>query len=95
MPQWGNTDTSSNSVSWAVAGFKKEANSANRTAFFGNTTTDAFVTGLKVGQFGVSTSEMSHTGATGTVYAVNVLTPGAGYTAVPTWTTSGGGRKQC
>lgn len=95
MPQWRNTDNSSNSVSWAVAGFKKAANSANRDAFFGNTTANAFIAGIKVGQFGVSTSEMSHSGTVGTLYAVNVLTPGAGYTAVPTWTTSGGGRKQC
>lgn len=91
MAQWNKNDASSNSVSWAVAGFKKPANTSNIDAFYGNTTANAFVNGIKVGQFGVATNEMSSPGTVGTLYAVNILTPGAGYTAVPTWNTSGGG----
>lgn len=58
MGSWGNTDDAANSVFTAPAQFNKTANTDNQTALFGNTTADAFVTNLKVGQFGVSTGEM-------------------------------------
>lgn len=57
MTSWGNTDDAANSVYYAPAQFNKTANTTNRDALFGNTTADAFVTGAKVGQFGVSTAE--------------------------------------
>ena len=57
MSQWGNTDDAANSVIWAAAQVNKTANTANRTALFGNTTADAFVTGVTTGQFGVSEGE--------------------------------------
>lgn len=58
MSQWKNDDTAANSVLWAVAQFKKTANSDNQAALFGNTTANAFVAGLTIGQFGVSAGEM-------------------------------------
>lgn len=57
MAQWGNTDDAANSVIWAVTQYDKTANSVNQTAFYGNTTANAFVAGLTVGQYGVDTTE--------------------------------------
>lgn len=57
MGSWGNTDDAANSVYYAPAQFNKTANTDNQTALFGNTTADAFVTNLKVGQFGVTPDE--------------------------------------
>ena len=58
MAQWGNNDEASNSVLWAVAQFNTKANTTTQTAFFGNTTGNAFVTGVTLGQYGVDTGEM-------------------------------------
>lgn len=58
MSQWKNTDDAANSVLWAVAQFKKPANSDNQAALFGNTTANAFIDGVTIGQYGVSASEM-------------------------------------
>lgn len=57
MSQWKNTDTAANSVLWAVGGYKQAVNTANRDAFFGNTTPDAFIDGITVGQFGATPNE--------------------------------------
>ena len=57
MGSWGNTDDAANSVYYAPAQFNKTANTDNQTALFGNTTADAFVTNLTVGQFGVKPDE--------------------------------------
>lgn len=67
MAQWKNTDSAANSVLWAVEQYNKKANSVNQTAFYGNTTADSYVTGVTVGQFGISESEaaqnpVSHAG---------------------------------
>lgn len=59
MSQWGKNDEASNSVLWAVQGFKKAPTSTNQTNFFGNTTSDAFVTNMKVGQFGADANEVA------------------------------------
>jgi hypothetical protein len=58
MASWGNTDDAANSVFYAPNQFNKTANTTNQTNLFGNTTADAFVTGAKVGQFGVKPDEM-------------------------------------
>lgn len=63
MAQWGNTDDAANSVNWAAAQVKKKANTANQTALFGNTTADAFISGVTVGQFGVGVQEAQANGA--------------------------------
>lgn len=59
MAQWGNTDTTANSVIWGPAAVptrnRDRANSVNRDALFGNTTADA--DGTIVGQFGVDVAE--------------------------------------
>lgn len=57
MAQWGKTDTASNSVIWAPSLLKTTANSTTAQALFGNTTADAFVTGITAGVYGVSTAE--------------------------------------
>ena len=57
MAQWGNTDDAANSVNYAAAQVNKTPNTVNQTALFGNTTADAFITGVTVGQFGVSEAE--------------------------------------
>lgn len=88
MSQWKNDDSAANSVLWGVVGFNKVGNSANRDAFFGNTTQDAYVTGLTVGQFGVDTNETSN--ANGTINSVVFLSYGSGYSANATVTVSGG-----
>lgn len=58
MAQWGNNDNAANSVWWAPNQLNTTANSVNQTALFGNTTADAFITGVTTGQFGVDTNEM-------------------------------------
>jgi len=69
MAQWGNTDVVSNSVTWAAetiqAGSGKTAIAANNTALYQNTTPNAFVAGLTIGQFGASKTEMKVTSGEG------------------------------
>lgn len=69
MAQWGKNDAASNSVLWAPTSVKLAPNTANRNALFGNTTADAVITGVTVGQYGVDDNEVaagggkvSHTG---------------------------------
>lgn len=91
MAQWGKTDAASNSVFWGSQLFNKVANSANRTALYGNSTVDAFVSGQYVGMYGVDSTEMG-VGSGGLVFA-RVTDPGSGYTANGTVTvtaTNGG-----
>ena len=89
MAQWGNTDNAANSVNYAVNQYGKTANSDNRTAFFGNTTPDAFVVGETVGQFAVDATEMAI--GSGVVVSLTLTSPGSGYFANATVTVSGGG----
>lgn len=65
MAQWGNTDDAANSVNWAPTSVKLTPNTANRDALFGNTTADAFITGVTVGQFGADTNEIQAKRAAG------------------------------
>lgn len=68
MPLWGKSDAASNSTIYAAAQVKVTPNTANRDALFDNTTADAFISGVTVGQFGVDDNEVaanpgiSHTG---------------------------------
>jgi hypothetical protein len=62
MAQWGNTDDAANSVLWAASQLNKTANTANQTDLFGNTTANAFVTGVTVGQFGAGVQEVQANG---------------------------------
>jgi hypothetical protein len=59
MAQWGVNDQANNSVLWGPTRYGKAVSTTNRDAFFGNTTADAYVSGITVGQFGVSVDEMN------------------------------------
>jgi hypothetical protein len=59
MSQWKMDDSAANSVNWAVAQVKKTPNTANRDAFYGNTTANAYFDGVKVGQFAVDDNEVA------------------------------------
>lgn len=66
MPQWGNTDTTGNSVLYAPAQVKVAPNSANRDALYKNTTANAwFGSGETVGMYGVDGNEMEAVRAQG------------------------------
>lgn len=69
MPLWGSKDAASNSTIFAAAQVKVTPNTDNRDALFGNTTANAYIDGITVGQFGVDDNEIaagggkvSHTG---------------------------------
>lgn len=57
MANWGNTDDAANSVLWATTQVKLTPNTDNQANLYINTTADAFITGITVGQFGVSGQE--------------------------------------
>jgi hypothetical protein len=59
MSQWKMDDSAANSVNWAPTSVKLTPNTANRDALYGNTTADAFITGLTVGQFAVDDNEIA------------------------------------
>lgn len=64
MPLWGSNDAASNSTIFAAAQVKVAPNTANRTALFGNTTANAFIAGVTVGQYGVDAGELAAGGGT-------------------------------
>jgi hypothetical protein len=57
MSSPGNYDNSSNVPLWVAATVNLTPDSANAASLFGNTTTDAFITGQTIGIFGVDDSE--------------------------------------
>jgi len=89
MALWGNTDTASNSCIFAAAQVNKAPNTANQTNLFGNNSVDAFITDMKVGQFGVDGTEIAV--SNGSIISYTVTYPGSGYTsnAVVTVTVAG------
>jgi hypothetical protein len=91
MSQWGANDTSSNSVFWGVVNGKLRANSTNQSAFYGNVTPDAFISGTTMGQFGVSAAEMQV--GNGPINMVTITSAGSGYGAsgITSVISSGGG----
>jgi hypothetical protein len=62
MPLWGSTDNAANSTIFAAAQLKVSPNTANKTALFGNTTANAYITGSTIGQFGVDSNEITADG---------------------------------
>lgn len=62
MSQWKNTDDAANSVFWAVEQYKVRANTTTQAEFYGNTTADAYITGITVGQFAVDDNEIKADG---------------------------------
>ena len=89
MAQWGKDDASSNAVLWAPTSVKLAANSTNRNNLYGNSTVNSFVTGQKVGMFGVDATEAGV--SSGGVISYTVTFAGSGYSANAAVTLSGGG----
>ena len=89
MALWSNTDANTSAPKYAVAGGLGV--SGNGDALYDNTTADAFVTGVELGVFGVSTNE---TTGTGNIASVTLVTAGSGYTARPTITITGANTTQ-
>jgi hypothetical protein len=58
MPQWGTSEASSNSVLWAAQQLNLAPNTSNRDNLFNNTTSNAFISGVTVGQFAVDSNEI-------------------------------------
>lgn len=87
MSQWEMDDSAANSVIWAVAQYKKTPNSANRDAFYNNTTPDAYITGVTVGQFAVDATEIGVTN--GSIVSYTITNNGSGYRANAAVTVSG------
>jgi hypothetical protein len=86
MSQWKSDDSAANSVLWGGTEFNLAPNTTNQTNLFGNVTPSAIVSGMTVGQFGVSAAEMA--GNSGVGY-VTVTAQGSGATVRPTVTLSG------
>lgn len=90
MAQWGNSgDNAANSVLWGATQYNAAPNTTNQTAFFNNTTEDAFVTDLVVGQFGADPAESGV--LNGAIDIITITSTGSGYTANASTTFSGGG----
>jgi hypothetical protein len=88
--QWGNYDNASNSVLWGVSSTtKKRATASNQTAFYENTTPDAYITGLTLGQFGVDATEMGV--YNGPVNQATITYSGSGYQTSPVNSVIAGG----
>lgn|ERR1017187_4156435 len=65
MAQWGTVDRANNSVNWAgrgiQAGSGAAAIAANNTALYNNSTPNAFVKNIEIGQFAVTKAEIANT----------------------------------
>ena len=59
MPLWGSLDAANNSVKSAVQQYNMSVTSANANLLYQNTTANAFVAGMTVGQFHVSSDEVT------------------------------------
>jgi hypothetical protein len=95
MSQWGNLDQANNSVLWGVVQAKRAPTATERDAFYGNTSVNAYVSDIAIGQFGVSAAEaanttgegkkVAHAGwnlrtlGTGSLSGVVVVSAGTGY----------------
>ena len=69
MALFGKVDNAANSPISTAGGLNRIANTANRTALFGNTTSGAFVSGQKVGVFGIDAVEVGVASGDGTLAA--------------------------
>jgi hypothetical protein len=84
MALWSNTDANTSAPKFAVAGGLGVA--GNGDTLYGNTTADAFKTGLTLGVFGVSADEKQ---GTGNVASIIMVSAGSGFTARPTLAITG------
>lgn len=79
MPLWGRNDAASNSVIWAPMQVGKAPTRAQANLLYGNTTPNAYFSGVTVGMYGVDAAETSATGDT--VAEILITFPGSGYSA--------------
>lgn len=76
---WGSSDAASNSVIYAPTSVKLAPTRANANLLYGNTTPDAFITGVASGVFAVDSTEEAV--SAGKLAVVRIVTGGSGYTA--------------
>lgn len=88
MAMWGKTDAAADSPFMAAQQLKKKANSANRTALYGNTTTTAGVFAVDKNEIHAAATNHkgpAHTGwvlrklGTGSIVSLSVSAGGTGY----------------
>lgn len=93
MSQWGKTDQANNTPNWGHLLVNKSTNSTIQTTMFNNASSDAFVSGQKVGIYGVSATEVKYpfSGSTEGVTAVTITNAGTGYTTLAIGLSGGGG----
>jgi hypothetical protein len=92
MSLWSNTDADTSAPKTAAAcGVGGHGVSANGLQLYANTTTDAFVTNMKIGMFGVSPDEKV---GTGNVSSFSVENGGDSAYGVPTVTVTGANTTQ-
>lgn len=84
MSLWSNTDTATSAPKFNVAGGLGV--SANGQTLYGNTTADAYVSGVEIGVFGMSVEEKT---GTGNVSSLTIVSAGSGFTARPTLSITG------
>jgi hypothetical protein len=89
MALWTNVDEAAGAPKNAVA--SGLGVSANGSTLYGNTTPDAFVTGIELGVFGVAPNE---TTGVGNVASLTIVEAGSGFTARPTITITGANTTQ-
>jgi len=61
MSTWGKSDNAANSVLSTVAQLNKAPTRANANTLYANVTTGAFITNLRIGQFGIDPTEKVNT----------------------------------
>ena len=89
MALWSNTDANTSAPKYAVAGGLGV--SANGQTLYANTTADAFVSGAKIGVFGVAPNEKT---GQGNVSTITVSTSGDSAFGLPTVTITGANTTQ-
>jgi hypothetical protein len=59
MAQWSANDAANDSPMWAPAMYGKAPTRANANTLYGNTTSDAYVSGQTIGVYGVDSTEIA------------------------------------
>lgn len=90
MSQWGKTDAAADSPFMTVQQLKKKANTANRNALYGNTTTTAGVFAVDAAEAAAANGSVAHTGwvlrkrGTGPIKTITISAGGSGYSNTDT-----------
>jgi hypothetical protein len=91
MALWSNTDANTSAPKYAPSLVQLSPTQNNVNLMYGNTTTDAFITGQTIGLFGVSANEMQ---GNGNVSTVSVTASGGSAYGLPTVTITGANTTQ-